>query len=205
MSVTPELIVKAKPDKSSEKIASINQWENLVWSGDSAIDREKQAYYKVRLSDGKLGWVSASGSVVNGVVMLLKDTSELYSRADSKTPMGARCPALMAVAAFDSSDSFTRIAGPDRNPVGWVLTENLTTNATDLQAAIASAKILSEKSGRLTPELLVQIKNAVEDTNSFVIKKLQERIAPELTTEQSDSIQVLQVPQTETGSDMTAE
>lgn len=203
VAVSNKVAVKAEPKKDGTYITSLARWEQVVWLGDSAIDNEKRVYYKVQLSDGKIGWAGAYGSVVNGTVSVVKDSSALYLRPDITTATKTVLPSLLIVVASTTKDRFVNIIGQDRKLSGWLFSEIITSNPADVQAAIVTEQTLETSGNQVSEQMINEIASKLGGPNSFVIQKLRERIAGTQTGAAIDSAQAAQVPQTESSSDMT--
>jgi hypothetical protein len=201
--VDQNVAVKASPQKNAPAIFALSLWDTLLWLGDSSKGNDNKTYYKIQSSDNKIGWVSASGIALNALVALVKDSTELFAKPDTNLTLGVKLPFLTLVAASIECGNFASICGIRKEFSGWVHKEDITLNQADVQTAIAVNREILAAGNNITEDFVKGLVDKVNDPHSFILQKLQEKAAGKPILPPSDSAQASQVPQSDTGADMT--
>lgn len=204
IAVMDKVAVKATPEKNGTFITGLSQWEQVQWLGDSAVDAEKHVYYKVQLSDGKIGWAGGYGTVINGVLSVLKSKAELFKRPDMTTRTSSILPELAVVIVKQEKDQFVEVIGAGKKTHGWISKENVVSNDADVKAAVIFALELKAQGNVVSEKLIESVTQKIPDPNSFIVQKYREQLQI-LEASNADSVTAASVPQSIEGGDMTAQ
>ena len=170
--------LRAKPgrSKSIEYIEAVLLGERVVVLPDEPqrVEREKRTYIRVKLSDGKIGWVHNYLFGVDAHLAAIKKTTNIFRRPDPMMLKDHPFEAGEFVAVIEEKGEWLKVVGKERKKVGWIQKgDHITENENEVTVAVLYSRTQSEK--RLTKKVamlttLVENKNF---KNTFLAKQIQ--------------------------------
>jgi acid phosphatase family membrane protein YuiD len=168
--------------KNAKYISSLALGESVKWTGATDKDESGREYLKVELSDGKSGWVSASGIATGAQIGAIKEDSVTYKRPDLVTATNQKLPLMTIVAVISQKDAWYQVVGESKKALGWVRKDSVTLEKEDVTVAILATKKLREKDGLDQVKKIEAIVQTTPNPNSFFIQKLKEQAAASAAT-----------------------
>jgi hypothetical protein len=166
--------LKQEPSKNGKWLASISLGEMVQSLGDSAVDTadKNRCYQKIQLSDGKSGWATSYGLVLNARLAAVKQATLIYKRPDLLTGTDVKIGLMNPVAVIQEKDGWSEFISEARKKSGWIRSDALTAEPADVAVAILALKKLGAAKNRA--EAVKEFISASPYPESFFIKKLQE-------------------------------
>jgi uncharacterized protein YgiM (DUF1202 family) len=171
---------KEGPGTEAKWVATIPFGEELTLLNETETDAKSgKPYEKVRLLDGKEGWVRADFIAKGAQLAAVTTDAQIYKRPSISTITDDVISAGTIVVLKSKKDEYSEfIAKNDaanKRKEGWLLGEKaLTTNEEDLAAAILLSKALAEKVPAKRKEKLQQVVS--QYPNSVFAKTAQAQI-----------------------------
>lgn len=120
-----------------EKVSPLNK--------DSMVISEKRNYIKVRLSDGKTGWVYDYLFGVNARTAALKGICPLYRRPDKMMLKTERFEPGELIFILEDQGNWLRVTNAQKEKTGWIeLDKNVITGTRDVMVATLYQRALRE-------------------------------------------------------------
>ncbi|MEN9353985.1 MAG: hypothetical protein RL318_1310 [Fibrobacterota bacterium] len=139
--MSDQAAVRAEPDSKGRVLTSLSLAEQVEWLGDSVVDANnpKKAYFKVRMTDGKEGWVNSWQLAAPAQAAVLLEKAPLYKRPDQATATGKSIASTELVAKFTSKDGkdgdWIEVVTMNRAQRGWILRPGFSSDPSELLAA----------------------------------------------------------------------
>jgi uncharacterized protein YgiM (DUF1202 family) len=171
---------KEGPGTEAKWVATIPFGEELTLLNETETDaKSSKTYEKVRLLDGKEGWVRADFIAKGAQLAAVTQDAQIYKRPSISTITDEVISAGTIVVLKSKKDEYSEfIAKNDaanKRKEGWLLGEKaLTTNEEDLAAAILLSKAMAEKVPAKRKEKLQQV--VTQYPNSVFAKTAQAQI-----------------------------
>ncbi len=178
------LSVRETPSAKGKYITTLYLGEEATTLGEKEKDetnpKKPVSYVKVRLADGKEGWMSEKFIAVNGVSHALVGISKLYKRPDILAAGKSEFDRLQYVVVLEEKDDWARVKGIDRATkwfkTGWVKKDKLTNEKIDVTVAILFARALGKKGTEKQVEALQDIVDNVDLNSSEFIPNVKSKI-----------------------------
>jgi uncharacterized protein YgiM (DUF1202 family) len=156
---------KATPGNDGKWVASIAFGEELTLLNETETDeKSKKEYEKVKLLDGKEGWVRSDLIAKGGTLAAVGQDAQIYKRpgisniTDDMILTGT--VVVLKGKKDDYSEFIARNDAANKRKEGWLLGEKaLTTNQEDVSAAVLYSKAMNEKVPAKRQEKLKQVVN----------------------------------------------
>jgi hypothetical protein len=135
-------------------------------------DEKGKQFLKVKLLDGKEGWIMADYVVIGAIPAVIIEKSAIYSRPDLSTISKKSFEEMDIVAIFSKKDEWIEIAGKRAKvkgiEKGWIKDKGYSEGSTDIAAAvfINRALAITKTSDRLA-DLKVIMDNSNVSGSSF--------------------------------------
>jgi len=141
-----KLSLRDSPSQKGEWLSSVNLGEEIMYLGESRKDSTNKniEYIKIQLSDGKQGWASAYGIVIDALSGVLYKSSPIYQRPDLLTETNQNFNIMDMVAIQDVKDHWLYVIGNQRKKQGWIPAEHITTDRMNVAVAILANKALAD-------------------------------------------------------------
>lgn len=167
--------LKAEP--AGKWKASVTFGEEMTLLGETeTAEKDKREYEKVRLLDGKEGWVRADLISKGSKLAALKSDAQIYKRpsisniTDNTVGMGELVVIKQEVDEF--SEFVSRNDAGNKRKSGWLLgSKALTMVETDIAASVMLGKAMAEKNPIKRKEKLEQIVNNDMFSGSIFLSK----------------------------------
>ena len=169
--------VRAEVGKNAKFLSSLALGEGVKWTGSTQKDESGREYLKVELSDGKSGWVAASGLATGAQIGAMREESISYKRPDLLTASPLKIPVMTIVAVIQQKDDWFQIIGEAKKPLGWVRKDSVTVDKEDVTVATLATRKLREKDGLSLDKKIDAIVKISPNPDSFFIQKLREKAA----------------------------
>jgi len=155
VALSDQAAVRAEPDSKGRVLTSLSMAEQVEWLGDSAVDANnpKKSYYKVRMTDGKEGWVNTWQMAAPAQIAVLLEKTPLYKRPDQATASGKSIAAAELVAKVGAKDGdWIELVTMNRTQRGWALRPGLSSDPAELLAAgmVRKVRITKDAAKRAT-------------------------------------------------------
>ncbi|MEO0471945.1 MAG: SH3 domain-containing protein [Bacteroidota bacterium] len=145
--------------KDAEYLTGISFGEKVELLGESVeVAEEKRTYIKVRLSDGKEGFVNSYLFAEDAERMVATSEIDVYKRPDLTTFKGDKIKRGQLVALTNNQEgNWTELMALERKPSGWVQsTDNLSSDEIDVTVAVLYGRAM-QQSGAKRQKLLDDI------------------------------------------------
>lgn len=182
--------LRETPDNNGKWIASISLGEKseyLKEEKEVANGDKSTKFVKVRLQDGKEGWVQADFIVLNSQPAAIINDAEMYSRPDLLTKTGKAFSKMDIVGLKTEQNGFVEVVGKRKNgkwiESGWIKPTNLSTSDIDIAVSKYAGKALAIKDVTEQQEAINEIINNSDFAGSIFIDELKKLLIPEVTSE----------------------
>lgn len=158
--------IRTESGNGGKWLASVSFGEEMTLLGEQeSSEKTKKDYEKVRLLDGKEGWIRNDLIHKGGELAAVKSESQIYKRPAISNITDDVIGAAEIVVIKQKKDEFSEFIGKNnkagKRKRGWVLGKSaLTSNETDVAAAIMLSKAQSEGNPIKRKKKLEQIINS---------------------------------------------
>jgi hypothetical protein len=141
--ITP---VKLEPTQKGRWISSLALGEKVVWLSEEKVDSTDKSnkYLKVRLSDGKEGWVSDYTLATDAKPAVTIHKSIIYLRPDLVTVTNKEYAPMEFVAISMLENEWCEAKGLESKKTGWIKSETVSIKDDDIAVALLAYKALAE-------------------------------------------------------------
>ncbi|BDD08721.1 hypothetical protein FUAX_11530 [Fulvitalea axinellae] len=179
------LSLRKEPKRQGKWVSSISLGEKVTFLGDT-VKEGKVTYGKVKLSDGKEGWVSDYGIVTNAKAGAVMKESPVYRRPDMLTVTQTKFNMADLVAVGEEKDGWVSVVGKKRTKKGWLRAEDITTDSKEVTAAVLLSKELGSLDGNIDLEKAQAFLENTPFKESMFVKALKEMVEQASSEERSD-------------------
>lgn len=182
VALSEPVAVRVEPNGKAGSLTTLSLAEQVQWLGDSVVDagNPKRSFLKVRLADGKEGWVNAWQLAAPAQAAVLLERTALYKRPDQATVTGKSLPAgeLVARLGREESGDWVEVVTMNRSLRGWTLRPSLSGDPAELRAATAvrKARLMRDPARRAAALQALPADPAV--ASSRVWEALKDSLAP---------------------------
>jgi hypothetical protein len=142
--------LKESPGKDGKWLASVSLGEKCLYMNSDREEtngEKKTKYLKIRLQDGKEGWVQADFIVVEGKPGVIVQDAVVYSRPDLLTKTDKSFSKMDIIGVKGEQNDFREIAGKRKSgkwiETGWIKAANISYSDVDIAVAKYAAKALA--------------------------------------------------------------
>jgi uncharacterized protein YgiM (DUF1202 family) len=173
--------VRTMSGAGGEWVATVTFGEKLELLGETEKDAKSQKdFTKVRLLDGKEGWVRADMIHTGGELAVIREESQIYSRpgiSNIKDEVVAPGTLIIIIGNNEEFVEFTARNSGNNRQKGWMLgARGYSTDAIDISVGIMYRKALDEK----LPEKRSAKLQAILDNSSYTASSLIPLVRAEL-------------------------
>lgn len=204
--------LREEPGKKGKWLASVSFGEEMDLLGETEKG-DKYTYEKVRLTDGKEGWVRDDLIYKGGRMGAITENSQIYKRPSISNISDKEIDMASIIVVKQKKDEFTEfIAKNDKannRARGWVLGEStVTTKELDIAVAFRLSKALSEGNPVKRADQLQKIidNSSFQESMFYSIAETEYQTAsegPDLAEDElmitGDNVNVRSAPNTDTG------
>lgn len=140
-----------KPEiKNGKWMSAISLGESVTYLEESVEETtdKKRTFHKVRLSDGKEGWVQGEFVVPNATAAAITETTSLYSRPDLSTVSKNSFEPFDIIAVISEKDGWIEVIGKRRAGTwidkGYIKHKGYSQSEKDIAVAIYVSRALSK-------------------------------------------------------------
>ncbi len=143
--------VRNNPTAKGKYVTTLYLGEEATFLGEKAKDetnpKKTVDYVKVRLADGKEGWMAERFVAINGASYAFIENSKLYKRPDILSGGKDDFDRLQYVVVLEEKDDWAKVKGISSNwfKTGWVKKNKLTNEKLDVTVAILFARAMHKK------------------------------------------------------------
>lgn len=182
-----------KPEKGGKWLSAINMGEKLSYldeTRENTDGNKKHTYYKVKLLDGKEGWVRSDFVALGANVAAVFNKADIYDRPDLSAITKKTFETRDILAIKTVQGDWAEVTGKRRDgkwiETGWIKYKGVTTNEKDIAVALYMNRALAKttKQSQLD-ELLIIAENEDLQGSSFdydletLIERLQNDLSPQ--------------------------
>jgi len=179
------LSLKESPDKDGKWLASISLGEKCIFLNSEKEDingDKKTRYLKIRLQDGKEGWVQSDFIVVDGKPGVIIQDAIIYSRPDLLTKTAKSFSKMDIIGVKGNQNDFVEVAGKRKDgkwiETGWVKASYISYSEIDIAVAKYAVKALTmEETGKRDAAIKEIVDNRDFQGSAF-IASLKELLVP---------------------------
>jgi hypothetical protein len=164
------------PGKTAKWINGLSIGETVTYLNVTVADSADQKvlnYIKIRLKDGKEGWVQSDFVILNSKPAAIVENAELYSRPDLLNKTGKNFSQMDIVAVKSEQDGFVEVVGKRKGArwmeSGWLRPSALTFDEVDIAVAKFAGKALEIADKNKKEEALQEIVNNPDLNHSIFI------------------------------------
>ena len=169
VSIWDKVSVRAVPSGDGKWLTSVNLGETLTYLKEEATDDKDKKYYKVRLNDGKEGWVRYEFVVPEAKPAVFAKDADIYSRPDLLTKTNKKFSKMDIIAVKQTQGDWVEITGKRSDgqwiETGWAKTNNISFEQVDIAMAKFAKPVMDMKMSDEKAEKLEEVLNNT-DLNS---------------------------------------
>ncbi len=182
------LSIRDTPSKKGKWLTRVSLGEKMTYLGEDVIDSlSKKSYSKIKLTDGKEGWIQTRFIVVNGTVGVLIEESPMYRRPDLLTKTDKKYSPMDIIAIEKTQDEWLQVKGKRSEgeyvETGWIKSSNISNSDVDIATAKFALVAMNNKNSmsERIDELQKVIDNPDFSSSKFIplieekIKNLKEK------------------------------
>jgi len=179
--ISDGLVLREAPIKNGKLVSTINLGETVI-SLDSAtkdLSDKSREYFKIRLSDGKVGWALSSGLKKDVIPAVFKTNASLYMRPDHLTITETRFIPMEFIIITNTQDDWIEVFGDRGKKIGWAKKDAATTSKEDITTAILISKKMNTPD---TISMINKLRSLISDApypSSIFIQTLRQRVTAE--------------------------
>ena len=180
VSLSDQAAVREQADSKSKYVTSLSLAEQVEWLGDSVVDPQnpKRSYLKVRMTDGKEGWVNAWQLAAPAQAAVLLEKTALFKRPDQATASGKFIAAGELVANVNAKEGdWVELVTMNRTQRGWTLRPGFSTDPQDLLAATILRKARQLKDPAKRSAALLALQSNASVTSSRVYEAIKDSLS----------------------------
>jgi hypothetical protein len=169
--ITP---VKIEPAQNGRWISSLALGEKVIWLDEEKADilDKSKKYLKIRLSDGKEGWVSDNTIYISAQPAVAIHKSAIYLRPDLVTITNNEFAPMEFVAVSKLENEWCEAKGFEGRKTGWIKSESVSKKDEDIAVALLAYKAFAETDKNKKKEKIEAIINNSMFSNSIFIDTL---------------------------------
>jgi len=177
--------VRQEPDPKGKWITSVSLGERFDYLGESqkvSADGKEREWAKVRLIDGKEGWIMQDFIVINGQpAAVLNDKTTVYRRPDILTKSDKSFNKFDVVAIETEDGDFLEVRGVEQGGTwftsGWIKKENVTLKNIDVATSVYVQKAMALEDPEEQKEELNGILESSDFSQSIFIEDIRPMVA----------------------------
>lgn len=152
--------MREEPSRQGKWIATILFGEKVQFLGDTSYnEKEDRNYMKVKLTDGKSGWVNRYLFAVDAERAALTAPVPVYKRPDISTVADQSLERTDVIAIAEKQEEWAEVYTKEKEIKGWINnTTNITKDNIDVAVAIQVTNAKSKEKLEKQIELLEKIK-----------------------------------------------
>lgn len=187
--VWDKAVVREAPEEKGKYITSVNLAEKVTLLNESKVDEsgsKKREYLKVKLMDGKEGWMAKDFIAANAKAGVLVNNVEIYARPDLLAKTNKAFKRMDVVGVSECQNDWCKITGKRSGgswiDQGWVKTGDLSYDEKDIAVAIYGKQALGQKPEKQVEELQKLIDNKDFQGSVFITDlrtEVDSRVVPE--------------------------
>lgn len=172
--------VRATPSEDGKWLTSVSLGESLTYLGEEAKDSNDKMYYKIRLNDGKEGWVRYEFVVPEAKPAVFVNESDLYNRPDLLTKSDKKFSKMDIIAVKQTQDDWVEVTGKRTNgkwiETGWVRKSNISYEPVDIAMAKFAKPAMETEDPDSRAKKLEEILNNVDLSSSAFVVDIKEAL-----------------------------
>ena len=151
--------IREDAGKSAKWVTRVSFAERVTYLGEEEeIESEDRTYVKIRLSDGKEGWMNKYLFAPDAEVKAFTKKSSVFNRPDFTTSTDKKFEIGEVVAVTQTKGEWIEVVGEQKKKKGWVQDKgNLTGDEIDIAVALSLNKANAEGNPVKKKELVMDI------------------------------------------------
>lgn len=133
--------VREEPQRSGRWLSALNLGETVEDMGESSIDEadNNRNYFKIRLSDGTLGWAPDYG-LVKGEAAAIATQTMVNRRPDLLTATNVELSPMEFVVISERAGDWVEVIGERKQKRGWIEARHVVTDREEVAIAVLARK-----------------------------------------------------------------
>lgn len=189
--------LRETPTSKGKWITTIYLGEKGTYFGEKSTDstdaNKPIDYIKIKLIDGKEGWIAARFMAINAKSYVFEENSALYKRPDILSESKNEFKRMQYVVSLEEKEDWIKVKGIDASinwyREGWVKKNILTDDEIDIATAILTTKAITEKENNKKLEALNEILENTNLSSSQFLDDVDELIE-NLSYEETDTTEI---------------
>lgn len=174
-----EVSVRETPSAKGKWITSVYLAEKFEFLEERAIDSSDKRlpeYLKIKLKDGKEGWIRGDFVAVDARPAALIENIPIYKRPDIMTKSDKEFSQMDIVAVLSEQDDWLEVKGKRREVTwydkGWIKSDNVTYDRDDIGVAVFALRAFDKKDEAERQKELEQILENPDFEQSIFINEI---------------------------------
>lgn len=180
VSIWDKVSVRATPSGEGKWLTSLSLGESLTFLNEEGTDEDGKIYYKIRLNDGKEGWVRSEFIVTDGKAAVFINDSDLYSRPDLLTKSSNKFSKMDIIAVKQTQDDWVEVTGKRSEgkwiDSGWIKASNISFEPVDIAMAKFAKPAIEEADINSREEKLEEILANVDLSSSVFVPDVKDAL-----------------------------
>jgi SH3-like domain-containing protein len=179
-----KVALRETPEEKGKYLTSVNLAEKLEFLNETEEDEsgsKKREYIKVKLMDGKEGWIIKDFVVNNAQPAVFKSSVEIYARPDLLAKTEKAFSKMDVVAVSETQGDWCKVTGKRSGGTwidqGWVKSADLSYDEKDLAVSVYTAHALLQSNKEKQAEELQKIVDNKDLEGSVFINDLRDKLA----------------------------
>lgn len=166
--------VRSIHSRTGKWLSSLTLGEKVEWLNQTAKDslNEDDKHCKIRLSDGKEGWVLDYEILTKAIPAAIINKSEIYERIKIFKDKGIEFLPMDFVAITEVKDNWIKVVGNQKQKEGWIQSEVVSLKEDDVTVTVKVSLALQEKDEKSKGKKLQKIMSDSTISNSPLIKEV---------------------------------
>jgi hypothetical protein len=142
--------LRETPQQKGKYINTIYMGEKAIYMGEAVMDssdkKNPREFIKIKLTDGKVGWVQGNMMAIGGKPYALVEKTKLYKRPDILSVGKEEFDKMQFVVITEEQDEWAKIKGKKKTDgwfkEGWVKMDKLIGTEVDVTVSILAERAL---------------------------------------------------------------
>lgn len=133
--------VREEPLRAGKWLSALNLGETVEDLGENSVDEadNNRNYFKIRLSDGTIGWAPDYG-LEKGEAAAITSNTYVNRRPDLLTATNVEFAPMEFIVIAERTDDWVEVMGERKQKKGWIEARHITTDREEVAIAVLARK-----------------------------------------------------------------